>query len=119
MADRRLVAVGTATTTFLVVAGAITGALESRIAFSVLVGLPIGMLVGLLAGLVAYRASPGLRGVRRGLLDGFATVGPTALGLFAVRYAIASTRGLLSGRVVMVVAILAGVIVAAIEAMSE
>ncbi|MFA9518211.1 hypothetical protein ACERIT_13515 [Halopenitus sp. H-Gu1] len=119
MFDHRLVAVGISVTTFLVVAGAITAALESRIAFSVLVGLPVGILVGLLAGLLASRMLPELHRTPRSILQGAAVVGPIVVGLFAVRYVIAAARSILTGRIVIAIALLAGAIVAVIGLLRE
>ncbi|SEH61674.1 hypothetical protein SAMN05192561_11330 [Halopenitus malekzadehii] len=119
MKPRIPVSVGVATTTVLVVAGAVTGLLEARIAFSVLIGLPTGIL----AGAIVATATARIYGTRsqsvRAALEGTAAVGPTFLALAGVRYAIAATRGVLSTTTAIAVALLVGVVVAVLRGRSS
>ncbi|SDY51630.1 hypothetical protein [Halopenitus persicus] len=115
MNPRIPVAVGAALTAALVVAGAVTGLLETRIAFSALIGLPAGVLAGAIVAAATARVYGTLARPTGAVLEGIAAVGPAFLALAAVRYSVAATRGVLSTTTAIALALLVGVAVAVLR----
>lgn len=122
--SRAATVLGVGLTTFLIATAVVTELAASTVEFSLFLGLPAGLAAGVVAAGLAHRrlfhvASPAVRG----MLAGVAAVSYAAIALFAVRYAVAATRPLLSMSTVASVAIgvgvLTGIAVAARETRRE
>ena len=117
MHPRRLVLiVGTALTTFLVVAAVVTELAVTVIEFSVFLGLPAGLGAAAVALFVAAkRLTRPVSPADLAVAAAIATAGYAVLGGFAVRYAVASSRSLLSPVAIgigsLVVAVVVGLVV--------
>lgn len=117
----RIVAVGNAIATFLVVGALVTGSLAGWTEFSALVGIPAGLVAAVAAVLWTYRGtradSPDL--LVRGL-TGVAGFAYAAIALMLLRYAVAATRPYLAGAgPVAVAGLVVGVLAAALVPSSD
>ncbi|WP_066415755.1 hypothetical protein [Halorubrum aethiopicum] len=110
MTGRAVATVGTALTTFLVVAALLTELLSARIAFSALVGLPVGVVAGAVAGVVTWVRLWDRHGLRPVLL-GCSAVGYALLAAAAVSYSMPPARPFVSAESAVGVAVVCGVAV--------
>ena len=117
MDPRRLVLlVGVALTTFLVVAAVVSELAAPAIEFSVFLGIPAGLVAAVVALFVAgKRLNRPVSRAELAVAAAIATEGYAVLAGFAVRYAVASSRSMLSPVAIgigsLVVAVLVGLVV--------
>ncbi|OYR59424.1 hypothetical protein [Halorubrum halodurans] len=110
MSGRAVATLGTALTTFLLVAVLVTELLSARIAFSALVGLPAGVVGGAVAG-VATWLRLWRRAALRPVLLGCSAVGYALLAAAAVSYSVPPARPFVSAESAVGVAVVCGVAV--------
>lgn len=105
-----VVPLGIAITTFLVVAGAVTGLLSATIEFSAILGLPAGLLAGAGAAVLARRRlGEGASETGRRVAASIAGFGYAVVVLAFVRYAVAASRPLLSVQAIVGLSVLVAV----------